>query len=112
MTEDEASKTRMQARSEIAREYETVGGTSIALAHDAALGLGPDYEARSSALSDQADRAVLGGLAAKFFDPAGAVVVLVGPRAKLEAQLGELAQAGFGPVEHFNSEGAPGKGVR
>ena len=109
MTEEEATKTRFLARSEIVGENETVERTSLALAHDAALGLGPDYEARASASSDGADRSKLNKLAATFFDRAGGVIVVVGPRAKLE---GPLTQAGFGPIEHRDAEGALVKGAK
>lgn len=109
LTEEEAAKTRMQARSEIVGEYETVDRTSIALAHDAALGLGPAYEAEASALADQADRGALGALAARFFERAGGVIVVVGPRAKLE---GPLAKAGLGPITRLDAEGALVKGAK
>jgi zinc protease len=102
MTEDEAGKTRLQARSDMIHDYETVEHTSAALAHDAALGLGPDWEAKASLLRDGADRGALNKLAATFFDRAGAAIVIVGPRAKLE---GQLAEAGFGPLELRDTEG-------
>jgi predicted Zn-dependent peptidase len=102
LTEDEVAKTRSYARSEIVDEYATVAHTSFALAHDAALGLGSDYEARSSVLSDGATQSDLNKLAATFFDPAGGTVVVVGPRAKLE---GPLTQAGYGPIEYRDAEG-------
>jgi zinc protease len=103
LTEEEAAKTRSQARSEVVQQYETVGETSAVLAHDAAMGLGPDYEARSSALSEGADRARLRDLAGTFFDRAGATIIVVGPRPKLEEA---LTKAGYGPIEYRDAEGA------
>ena len=94
----------MQARSETVGEYETVGSTCAVLAHDAAMGLGADYEARASALGDGADREQLGRLAASFFGRSGLTVVIVGPRAKLE---GPLRKAGFGSIEYRDAEGIP-----
>jgi len=102
MTEDEAQKTRLQTRAEFVEQYETIEHTCLALAHDASLGLGPDWEAKEAALADQADRQALNGVAATFFGRAGATVVIVGPRAKLE---GPLTQAGFGPIAFVDAEG-------
>jgi predicted Zn-dependent peptidase len=104
ITEEEAEKTRLQTRADVVDQYETIEHACVALAHDASLGLAPDWEAKSAALADQADRQTLNGLAATFFDRAGARVVIVGSRAKLE---GPLTQAGFGSIDFVDEEGKP-----
>jgi zinc protease len=106
MTEEEARKTRMQARTEIVEEYETVDRASLALARNAGLGLEADYESKASVLADGATDSELKGLVAEFFSRRGATVVVVGPRAKLEAP---LMEAGFGPLEYRDAEGAPAR---
>jgi predicted Zn-dependent peptidase len=104
VTDEEAEKTRLQTRADVVDEYETVEHTCLALARDAALGLGPDWEAKAAALADQADRQALNTVAAAFYNQAGATVVIVGSRAKLE---GPLTQAGFGPIAFVDAEGRP-----
>jgi zinc protease len=102
LTEEETTKTRLRARSEIVDDYQTVAAISFALAHDAALGLGPEYEAKASSLSDDATRSDLSKLAATFYGQTGATVIVVGPRATLE---GQLVRAGYGPIEYRDAEG-------
>ena len=101
MTAEEAAKTRVQSRQEYIDDYETVEQAAAQLAHDAALGLPPDFEATASVANDQAGAAELNELVKTFFDRF-ATVVIVGPRAKLE---GPLTQAGYGPIEVLDAEG-------
>jgi len=67
----------------------------------AALGLGPDYEAKASVRRDTASKEEL-VRAAREFDPKDGYIVVVGPRAKLDKQ---LAAIGIGPVDLRDAEG-------
>jgi predicted Zn-dependent peptidase len=102
MTEDEVARTRFQARGELVSVYETVEGIAGHLAADASLGLPPDYEAKSSRDRDAADKATLDRLAKQYYDPAGAILVVVGPRAKVQPMIDKL---GLPPAEIRDAEG-------
>jgi predicted Zn-dependent peptidase len=102
LTDDEVTKTRLQARAELVEQFESVEATSFRLARNAAFGLPPDYEAKASILRDEADKRTLSKLASIYFDRAQAVIVIVGPRVKLEAP---LAQIGITGVELRDAEG-------
>ena len=106
LTQDEVDKTRAQARGELVEAYESVQSVVSRLATAAALGLGPDYEARASVARDQATAADLNKLAAKYFDPKDAIVVVVGPRAQVEPA---IAAAGLPKPELRDADGAPVK---
>ncbi len=90
MTDDEVDRTRSQARGELVGTYESNQGIAGHLAADASLGLPPDWAARSAALRDGATKTELDALAKEFYDPGPAVVVVVGPRPKLQPMLAEL----------------------
>ena len=102
MTDEEVVKTRLQARSELVEMLQTVDGAALRLARDAALGLGADYEAKASVRRDTAKKDELDKLAGRFFDTKQAIVVIVGPREKLE---GPLAALGFTALELRDAEG-------
>jgi zinc protease len=102
LTADEVMKTRLQGRADVVEQFESTAGTSVRLARNAALGLGAEYEARASVLRDEADKATLDRLAATYFDRTNAVIVIVGPRAKLE---GPLAKIGMTNLEMRDAEG-------
>jgi len=104
ITDDEAAKTQLQTRADLVDAYQTIEHVSLSLSHDAALGLGPDWAAKAAVIADQADVHTLNTLAATFYDRAGATVVIVGSRAKLE---GPLTDAGLGPIEFVDAEGHP-----
>lgn len=84
LTDDEVSRTRSQARGEIVGVYESVEGIAGHLAADASLGLPPDWETVSSQRRDAASKAQLDALAKRYYDPAGAIVVVVGPRGRVQ----------------------------
>jgi predicted Zn-dependent peptidase len=94
LTEDEVARTRSQARSELVGVYESVEGIASHLAADASLGLPPDWQAQSSQRRDAATKADLDPLARTFYDPANAVVVVVGPRARVQPLLDGIGVAG------------------
>lgn len=102
LTEEEVQKTRSQARAELVEAYEGAAAAAGRLAMDAALGLPADYEATTSLERDSATKGALDRLAATDFDASHGVVVLVGPRAKLEKP---LAAAGFAQVELRDADG-------
>jgi len=90
MSDDEVDRTRSQARRELVSVYESVEGIAGHLAADASLGLPPDWGARVSERRDAAQKADLDALAKKFYAPDGAIVVVVGPRARVQPMLDRL----------------------
>jgi predicted Zn-dependent peptidase len=87
---DELVRTRSRARGDLVGVYETVQGIAGHLAADASLGLPPDYQAKASEARDAADKALLDRLAKQFFDPEGAIIVVVGPRARVQPMVEAL----------------------
>src|ERR1019366_8504284 len=86
----EIARTRSQSRASLVSTYESVEGIASRLASDASLGRGADYQARASQVSDQADRAQLDALAKRLYSPEDAIVVVVGPRARVRPMLDTL----------------------
>jgi zinc protease len=95
MTDAEVDKTRSQSRADVVESFERIDKIASDLATDAALGLGPDYEAMAAQQKDAAQKPALDALARDHFDPSRAVVVVVGPRAQLEGPLGALGYKDF-----------------
>jgi predicted Zn-dependent peptidase len=87
---DEVLRTRSQARGDLVSVYETVQGIAGHLAADASLGLPPDYQAKASEARDAADSALLNRLAKRFYGPEGAIIVVVGPRARVQPMIDAL----------------------
>jgi len=102
LTDEEVEKTRSQARADLVSAYEGAGTVAGRLATDAMLGLPADYEATASIRRDTATKEMLDRLAAQYFDPTHAMVVVVGPRAKLEGPLGAM---GFSQLEIRDANG-------
>jgi zinc protease len=102
MTDDEVARTRSQARGDLVSVYETVEGIAGHLAGDASLGLPPDYEAKASQERDAADKPLLDRLARQFYDPTDAIVVVVGPRARVQPAIDKL---GLPAAEIRDAEG-------
>jgi zinc protease len=100
---DEVDRTRSQGRGEIVGVYETVEGIAGHLAADASLGLPPDHEARAAQSRDAADKATLDRLAKQYYDPEGAIVVVVGPRARVQPMIDKLG--GFPAPEIRDAQG-------
>jgi predicted Zn-dependent peptidase len=99
---EEAERTRSQARGELVGVYESVEAIAGHLAADASLGLSPDYEAKASELRDAADKSVLDRLAKQFYDPTDAILVMVGPRARLQPM---IDKQGLPAAEMRDAEG-------
>ena len=89
--EDEVKKTRSQARAELVELFERGDSVAQKLATNAATGLPPGFEADAAVLRARATKAELDALAAKYFDPSAGIVIVVGPRAKIEPQLKDLS---------------------
>jgi predicted Zn-dependent peptidase len=102
LTDEEVARTRSQSRGELVSIYESVESIAGHLAANASLGLGPDWELASSKRRDVADKAALDALAKRFYDPDHAVLVVVGPSAKVKPMIEAL---GLPPPELRDSEG-------
>ncbi len=103
MTDDEVARTRFQSRGDLVNVYETVEGIAGHLASDAALGLPANYEALASKDRDAADKPLLDRLAKQYYEPTDAIVVVVGPRARVQPMIDKL---GLPPAEIRDSEGS------
>ncbi|AKV02096.1 zinc protease [Labilithrix luteola] len=102
LTKEEVEKTRLLARGELVESFEAVEAAARRLARNAGVGLGPDHEAKASALLYGATKADLDKLAAEHIDVKNGIVVIVGPRAKLEPQLKAI---GITKIEASGPEG-------
>ncbi|HEX4446420.1 MAG TPA: pitrilysin family protein [Polyangiaceae bacterium] len=102
LTGDEVDRTRSQSRGELVSVYQSNEGIAGHLAADASLGLPADWEARSSEKREGAQKADLDALAKQFFDPTDAILVVVGPRAKVQPQIDKL---GLPPPEVRDAQG-------
>jgi zinc protease len=90
LSDDEIARTRSQGRAALVGAYETVEGIAGHLAADAALGLGPDYQARASQARDEAQRPQLDALAKRYYSPDDAILVVVGPRTRIQPLIDKL----------------------
>ncbi len=90
LTEEEVSRTRSQARGELVGVYEAVEAIAGHLGADAVLGLPPDLEAKTSEKRDAAQKPELDALAKQFYDPTDAILIVVGPRARIQPMIDKL----------------------
>jgi zinc protease len=90
LTDAEVDKTRSEARGELVNAYETVARISGHLAADASLGLPADYQGTLAKARDAATKSEMDPLAKRYYSPDGAMLVMVGPKAKLEAVIETL----------------------
>lgn len=102
LNDEEVEKTRLIARGELVEAFESVEAAARRLARNAAVGLPPDHEAKASLLLDHATKDDLKKLAAKHVDPTNAVIVIVGPRAKIQPQLEAIG------IKAFDTSGPDG----
>jgi zinc protease len=102
LTEDEVARTRSQARGELVSVYQSNEGIAGHLAADASLGLPADWQAKSGERRESAQKPELDALAKKFYDPASAILVVVGPRARVQPMIDKL---GLPPPEVRDAEG-------
>lgn len=87
LTDEEFEKTRLLARGDLVEAFAQVEAAARRLARNAAIGLSPDHEKNASVALNGASKTQLKALAARYFDPQNAVIVIVGPRRKIEPQL-------------------------
>jgi len=102
LTEPEVEKTRSQSRAELVETFEGVDRVAAQLALDASVGLGPSFQKTSALRKDTAQKGELDALAKAHFDPKSAIVVVVGPRAKLD---GPLRALGYTDIQVRDAEG-------
>jgi predicted Zn-dependent peptidase len=101
LTDEEVARTRSQARGELVGVYQSVDSIAARLAGDAALGLGPDYQAKAAQARDDAQKVQLDALA-KLYSPEEGIVVVVGPRPRVQPMIDKL---GFPPPEVRDAQG-------
>jgi zinc protease len=87
---DEVDRSRSQARGELVSAYESDEAIAGRLAAGASLGLSPDFEGKESQLRDAAPKADLDRVAKQYLDPDGAIIVVVGPKARVQSQIDKL----------------------
>ena len=102
LTDEEVEKTRLIARGELVDAFESVDAAARRLARNAGVGLPADHEAKAAIALDRATKDDLKKLAAAHVDPKNAIIVIVGPRAKIQPQLEKL---GITSVETSGPEG-------
>jgi predicted Zn-dependent peptidase len=102
LTDEELDRTRSQARADLVGVYESVEGIAAHLAANASLDLGADYVAKASLARDEAPKTALDALA-KLYAPEDGIVVVVGPRARVQPMIDKL---GFPAPEMRDAEGA------
>lgn len=99
-TREEVEKTRLLLRAELVESYEGVSAIAQRLGRQAALGLPPDFDEKASVARDGAHRDELAALAKKYLG-GPSLIVIVGPKAKIESG---LAAQGFGAFEVVTAE--------
>jgi zinc protease len=90
MTDAEVSRTRTQARADLVSVYQSNEGIAAHLAADASLGLPADWASRSSEKREGAQKPELDALAKRFYDPSSAILVIVGPLARVQPMIDKL----------------------
>jgi predicted Zn-dependent peptidase len=90
LTDEELAQTRSQARASLVSGYESVASIADRLSLDASLDLPPEHEAQASRTRDEAPRAQLDALASRFYAPEDAIIVVVGPRARVRPMIDAL----------------------
>jgi zinc protease len=106
-TREETEKTRLQMRGELVEKFESYDAAAEHLAVEAALALAPDHERTAALAADAATKEALSRVAAETMDPASAVLIVVGPSAKIE---GSLYALGYRDIEVRDTDGNVVKG--
>ncbi|MBM4357348.1 MAG: insulinase family protein [Deltaproteobacteria bacterium] len=108
-TDDEIARGRARDLFDLMQTQETLGNFVSRLADLAELGLPPDHDSRASVARQAATRASLAALAKQHLDPSLASIIVVGPRAVVEPQLGVL---GLGEPELWTAQGLPASATK
>ncbi|HEX8796441.1 MAG TPA: pitrilysin family protein [Polyangiaceae bacterium] len=90
LTDAEVDKTRSEARADLVSAYEMVERISGHLAGNASLGLPADYVGTLAKARDAAAKPDMDALAKRLYSPDGAMLVMVGPKTKLEGVIEAL----------------------
>lgn len=93
-TEEETTRSLLVSRSDFVESFESLVPAVARLARYAGVGLPPDHDAKLAVARARATRDDLKRAAATYFNPKDAIVVIVGPKAKVLPQL-----EGLGPIE-------------
>lgn len=104
MTDEEVQKTQSQSRADLVGDYEEVEKLAALLSSDAAMGLGPEYEAKAAAARDQLRKGDLDQLAKSYYDTTDDVVIAVGPK---DVLLQAIAGAGLPAPQICDADGNP-----
>jgi zinc protease len=104
LTEEEYTKGRARDLSSLMETNETVEGLTWRLGVLGILGLPPAFDATASQRRQAASKDEIATLAKTYLDTSAASIVLVGPRAQIEAGLAAL---GRGPAEAWGTDGRP-----
>jgi predicted Zn-dependent peptidase len=104
LNDEEIARTRSQARGELVSAYQSVERIAGHLGADASLGLPPDWEAKVAEKRDAAGKAELDELAKRYYAPDDAILVVVGPRARVQPMLDKL---GLPSPELRDADGEP-----
>jgi predicted Zn-dependent peptidase len=107
LTDEEVERTKKLARADLVEAYETVAAAAARLGRIAGVGLPPDHDATTSRLTARADKGLLARLAGTYLDLSEAVIVIVGPRAKLEPQLKALGMTALESSGPDGQQGSP-----
>ena len=102
----EVEKLRALVQGDALETYGTIRGALGSLASNAALGLGPDEDARRLHSQLGATSSDLAALASKQLDISAATVVLVGPK---NLALKAISDNGLPPPEYRDPEGRPAR---
>jgi hypothetical protein len=94
-------------RGELVEKFESYDAAAEHLAVEAALALAPDHERTAALAADAATKEALSRVAAETMDPASAVLIVVGPSAKIE---GSLYALGYRDIEVRDTDGNVVKG--
>lgn len=104
LTEEELGKVRARDLTELIETNETLGSLVGRLSSLGILGVGYDYDAKSSQARQAADKAKLDTLAKQYLDTSKMSIIIVGPKDQVLPQLKTLS---LGEPEMWTVEGRP-----
>ncbi len=90
LTDEEVARSKSLPRGEVVNVYQSDEGIAGDLSRFASVGLPPDWEAKSSQIRDAATKDDLNRLARQYYSVDDAIIVVVGPRSRVQSQLDKL----------------------